>query len=45
MNVLYVTSARLCMSDDQLASAPQSGALFQQPLDFRGLPESRFRIR
>jgi L-arabinonolactonase len=45
MNVLYVTSARLWMSDDQLAAAPQSGALFQLPLDFRGLPESRFRIR
>jgi L-arabinonolactonase len=42
LNVLYVTSARVGLTDAQLAEAPHSGAVFHLPLDIRGLPESRF---
>jgi L-arabinonolactonase len=43
LNVLYATSARQWLSDDQLAAAPASGALFELATAVRGLPESRFR--
>jgi L-arabinonolactonase len=42
LGVLYATSARQWLSDEQLEAAPLSGGLFQQALDVRGLPESRF---
>jgi L-arabinonolactonase len=42
LNVLYVSSARVGLTDAQLAAAPHSGSLFQLPLDIRGLPEVRF---
>lgn len=40
LNVLYVTSARQRLSDDELAKAPLSGALFSVQTQFRGLPEN-----
>jgi L-arabinonolactonase len=43
LNVLYVTTARQWMTDEQLAAAPLSGGLFHIALDIRGLPETRFR--
>ncbi len=43
LDTLYATTARKDMDDTQLAAAPHSGGLFQQPLDVQGLPESRFR--
>jgi L-arabinonolactonase len=43
LNVLYATSARQWLSDAQLAAAPASGALFQQALAVRGVPEARFK--
>lgn len=42
LSTLYVTSAHLGMGEGERAAAPLSGALFQQHLDLRGLPESRF---
>jgi L-arabinonolactonase len=42
LDVLYATSARQWLSDDQLAAAPASGSLFSQALAIRGLPEARF---
>ena len=42
LSTLYATSAYLGMRAGDRASAPLSGALFQQDLDVRGLPESRF---
>ena len=42
LSTLYVTSAHLGMTENDRAAAPLSGALFRQPLDVRGLPESRF---
>jgi L-arabinonolactonase len=42
LNVLYVTTARQWMTDEQLAAAPLSGGLFHIPLDIQGLPETRF---
>lgn len=42
LNVLYVTTARVGLSDAQVDAHPQSGGLFQTALDIRGLPESRF---
>lgn len=43
LDVLYVSSARVGLSDAQVEAAPQSGGLFQQAFDVRGLAESRFR--
>jgi L-arabinonolactonase len=42
LDTLYATSARLWLSDAQLAQAPQSGGVFHLPVEFRGLPEPRF---
>jgi L-arabinonolactonase len=43
LDVLYVTTARVGLTEQQLKAAPQSGGLFQLALeDVRGLPESRF---
>jgi L-arabinonolactonase len=41
-SILAVTSARIGLSDDALASQPEAGNLFIFKTDFRGLPESRF---
>jgi L-arabinonolactonase len=43
LNVLYVTTARQGMSEEELAAAPLSGGLFHMALDVRGVPETRFR--
>lgn len=43
LDQLYVSSARVGLSPQELAQAPQSGGLFAQTLDVRGLPEVRFR--
>lgn len=42
LDVLYASSARVGLSPQALAQAPQSGGLFAQPLNVRGLPEVRF---
>lgn len=39
---LYVTSARIGLSDDQLRAAPLSGSLFRLGTDVAGLPAARF---
>lgn len=44
LDVLYVTSATVGLSDAQLAASPGSGGVFAQKLDVRGLPEQRFRV-
>jgi len=43
LDQLFVTSARVGLSAQQLAQASLSGALFSQVLAVRGLPEVRFR--
>jgi len=40
---LYATTAREDMTDEQVAAAPLSGALFRHRQEVRGLPESRFK--
>lgn len=42
LSTLYVTSAHLGLTGRDREASPLSGALFQQALDVRGLPESRF---
>ena len=42
LNLLAVTSARVGLSDVQLAAQPQAGHVFIFQTPFRGLPESRF---
>ncbi|WP_225613122.1 SMP-30/gluconolactonase/LRE family protein [Variovorax sp. VRV01] len=43
LDTLFVTSASLRLSEEQLATAPQSGSLFAIQLpDARGLPEAAF---
>lgn len=42
LSVLYVTSATMHLSRDQLAQAPLSGALFAVGTDSCGLPEPHF---
>lgn len=44
LDTLFVTTARKDMSAARLDAAPQSGGLFMQQLDVRGLPEARFRL-
>ncbi len=41
-DALYVTSARVGLSDAVLQSAPLSGSVFTIPVDCRGLPANRF---
>ena len=43
LDTLYVTSARLMMSDSELVEAPLSGGLFTVATDVTGLPETPFR--
>lgn len=45
LSTLYVTSARVGMTDRDRDAAPLSGALFRQALEVRGLPEPRFLHR
>ena len=45
LSTLYVTSARVGMDAGERAAAPLSGAVFQQALEYRGLPEARFLHR
>jgi L-arabinonolactonase len=42
LDVLYVTTARQWMAEEQIAGAPQSGSLFARAPGVRGLPEQRF---
>ena len=45
LDVLYVTTARQGLTEEQLAREPDSGGLYALPLaDVRGLPESRFKL-
>jgi L-arabinonolactonase len=43
LDCLYATTAREDMTDEQVAAAPLSGALFRLQQDVRGLPEARFK--
>jgi len=43
LNFLFVTSARLGLTADELAADPGAGDLFIYRTDFRGLPSSRFK--
>lgn len=42
LNILAVTSARICLSDDDLAQQPLAGNLFIYQTVFTGIAESRF---
>jgi L-arabinonolactonase len=42
LDILYVTSARQGLSEEQLAREPQAGSLFALEVGARGLPEPRF---
>ena len=42
LDTLYVTSARVGLTEAELAADPHAGALFQYPTDMRGLAEPRF---
>lgn len=42
LSTLYVTSARIRLSAEQLKQAPLSGSVFAVATNFRGLPEHRF---
>ena len=41
-DVLYVTSATVGLTEEQLSAHPGSGGVFAKVLDVRGLPEQRF---
>jgi len=43
MNRLFITTARLGMSDDSLASSPKAGGLFMCDLPYTGLPHGTFK--
>lgn len=45
LDVLYVTSARGGLDKDALRTQPAAGGVFTLEPGFRGLPESRFRLR
>jgi sugar lactone lactonase YvrE len=40
--MLYITSARMDLSEEALASEPQAGSVFAIDPGVRGLPEPRF---
>ena len=42
LNILYITTASMRMSDDELAADPLAGSLFAVDTGVRGLPEPRF---
>jgi sugar lactone lactonase YvrE len=42
LDTLYITSARMHLSDAELSAAPLSGALFAVKPGVRGLPEPQF---
>lgn len=44
LDVLYITTARENLSEEQLAKEPLAGGLFAIQAGVRGLPEPRFRI-
>jgi L-arabinonolactonase len=44
LDVLYVTSATVGLSPEQLAQGPGAGGVFAHALDIRGLPEQRFGV-
>lgn len=43
LNVLYITTAREHMTEEEIVKAPLSGALFKAELPFRGLKTDRFK--
>jgi sugar lactone lactonase YvrE len=43
LDVLYVTSGSLGLSEEDWRQQPHAGGLFAIPLDVRGLPEPKFR--
>ncbi|HEY6729191.1 MAG TPA: SMP-30/gluconolactonase/LRE family protein [Polyangiaceae bacterium] len=42
LDELYITTARVGLSDAALAAEPHAGSLFRAKLPFRGVPSSRF---
>ncbi len=42
LDVLYITSARMEFSDEELTKQPLAGDLFAMQVDVKGLPETRF---
>ena len=42
LSVLYITSATMMLSDDELAQQPMAGDLFAYRSDVKGLPEHKF---
>jgi L-arabinonolactonase len=44
MNILFVTTARVGLTEDQLKTEPQAGHLFIYQTPYEGLPESRFKV-
>ncbi|WP_058474933.1 SMP-30/gluconolactonase/LRE family protein [Legionella quateirensis] len=42
LSTLYITSARMGLSEEQLQQSPLSGSLFAMKTPFRGLPEPHF---
>jgi L-arabinonolactonase len=43
LDTVYATSARMFLSDEELAAAPASGGVFSFTTDVVGLPEQRFK--
>lgn len=44
LSTLYITSARMGLSEEQLKHSPLSGNLFAMKTPFRGLPEPHFKM-
>jgi len=44
LNLLFVTTARLSLSDSRLKKRPKSGSLLIYRTNFQGLPASRFKL-
>jgi sugar lactone lactonase YvrE len=43
LDVLYITSARIGLSEEQLAKEPLAGGIFSVKVDVKGLPEPKFK--
>lgn len=44
LSTLYITSARIGLSEEQLKLSPLSGSLFAMQTSFKGLPEPYFKV-
>lgn len=44
LSTLYITSARMGLSEEQLQQSPFSGNLFAMKTPFKGLPEPHFKV-